>query len=125
MDAATALLQHLQAVVRNEGGDTAATSFECAASQLQLLGAASVRHAAVAELAGELLERAVTMVGSKQVGWVLPAGCQGARVAATAAAAAATAMAAAAKRQQFTALPLCPIDRLAGLLPAPGPAPAS
>jgi hypothetical protein len=69
MDAA--VLQHLHAAVRGAGGcgggSAASAAFDCAAAQLQVLGAPAMRHAGAADLAGEFLERAEQLVGSKQV----------------------------------------------------------
>ena len=69
MDAA--VLQHLHAAVRGAGGSgggsAASAAFDCAAAQLQVLGAPALRHAGAADLADELLERAEQLVGSKQV----------------------------------------------------------
>ena len=74
MDSA-AVLQSLLAATRGTGSSGVAASFACAASQLQLLGAAALRHATPAGLAEELLEKAEQLVGSKQV---CPKGSDGA-----------------------------------------------
>ena len=66
-----AVLQHLHAAVRGAGGSgggsAASGAFDCAAAQLQVLGAPALRHAGAADLADELLERSEQLIGSKQV----------------------------------------------------------
>lgn len=67
--AEASLLQHLLTQCKGSDGSRTAASFECAASQLRVLGAPALRQAPAAELAEELLERAEQLVGSKQVRW--------------------------------------------------------
>ncbi len=60
------VLKHLHASLRG-GGSSAAWDFHDAATQQQLLGAASLRQDGAADLADDLVERAEQLAGSKQV----------------------------------------------------------
>ena len=66
MEAAEPVLKTVWAAVR-AGGPGGAAAFAAASSQLRLLGGAAGRAAPAPELAEELLERAETLAGSKQV----------------------------------------------------------
>lgn len=71
-----ALLKHCLTALRQQGqGSSAAATFECAASQLQVLSAPALLQASAADLADELLGKAETLLSSKQVSVAMPAPC--------------------------------------------------